>query len=134
MISMIDIANKLKKIEVFIDSNSIRLYPEQGRVNEVYTCNSNKGKLIIQVGRHSDIIIQWHKVKRIYWLSNYLLEYTEIPIPEILTYGKEKYGKPFIIQMFIHGKKMSKIRYKRDYLIGHARILAKIHQIHLPRQ
>jgi len=49
MIDVDYIDSKLRKLGVILDRSSIKLHSEQGGVNEVYTVDSNRGRLIIHI-------------------------------------------------------------------------------------
>ena len=133
MIDIDTIELKLRKLGIVLDRNSIKLHSEQGWVNEVYIANSNRGRLIIHVGKHSDKGVQLQKPRRIFGLSKFLAEHPKIPSSNVLTYGRDSDGNPFNVQELIEGTKLSEIQEKVIHLKQLARILAYMHQIDVPR-
>src|SRR3989338_4175654 len=107
MVLMIDVANielKLRKLGIVLDKESIQIHSEQGKVNKVYTANSNKGRLIIHVGKYSDPHVQLQKARRIFGLSQFLSDHPQIPTARVLTYGRDSEGNSMVVQELIEGK------------------------------
>ena len=106
MIDLKAIKKQLNKLDIFIEEDSLKLYSKQGLVNEVYKINSNKGPLIIHIGKASKNKIQLQKAKRIFALAEFLKKNPKIPSVEVITFGKDSKGRIFIVQKFVKGKNL----------------------------
>lgn len=133
MIDLKAIKKQLNRLGIFVDEGSLKLHFEQGLVNEVYTVNSNKGNLIIHIGKASKNKIQLQKAKRIFALSEFLKKNPKIPSVEVITFGKDSKGRVFVVQNFVEGKRLSEIKDKVKHLKQLAGIVAQIHQINIEK-
>jgi len=133
MIDILSIQNKLKSCDVVIYPDSLQKHPNQGWVNDVYTVDSNVGKLVIHIGKYSDDSVQAEKTRRIYGVSKFLSEHPKIPSVDALTYGKDSNGNPFTVQKYMEGKRLEETTDKIAHLKQLAKILAYMHRIDVHR-
>ncbi|HDD70656.1 MAG TPA: aminoglycoside phosphotransferase family protein [Candidatus Woesearchaeota archaeon] len=131
MVDLESIKSRLSRLDVFLDESSLRLYSEQGLVNEVYTVESNIGRLIIHFRKQSDKHVQLEKVKRVFEVSRFIRKRTSVPVPEVITFGKDKAGCAFLVQKFVDGRKLSSVKDKPVYIRQLAKYIAELHHLHI---
>jgi len=129
MVNIKDIQYKLKKKGIEIFPQTLKLYGQQGAINEVFVIDSNEGKLLIQVGKKHSKKEQFQKAKRVYYLSQFFAQHPQIPTVEFLVYGKDSEGKIFTVQKFIEGKTYRQARGHLSHLKHLAQIMIRLHQI-----
>lgn len=124
-----DIRTKLEKIGILMSLESVKLNSQQGGVNEVYVADSNKGKLIIHVGKFSDAVEQAQKGERAFGVSKFLKARPKIPVVEVILYGSDSTHNHFCVERFVEGERLDEMSNKFQQLRHLAEILANLHQI-----
>jgi len=124
-----NIRKQLERINVIMNLESLKPHSQQGGVNEVYTADSNVGKLLIHVGKYSDPEEQVQKGERMFALSEFLKTKPQVPVAEVLLNGTDTKNNHFCIQKFVEGKRLDEVSNKLQYLKHLAEILAHLHQI-----
>ena len=131
MINLKDLKIKLLKKEICIYPLTLKIHSLQGRVNETWTLDSNKGKLLLHVGKNHLPKLQYQKAKRIFYLSKFLSKHSKIPLPKVLDFGKDSKGNVYTIEKFMNGKSYEDKKKRIHYPESLARIIAQLHQIKL---
>ena len=132
MVNIEELRRKLLKKQVDIYPQTLKVHGRQGNINQVFTIESNKGKLLLHISKHHAKVLQYEKAKRIFYLSRFLSKHPQIPVPEVLDFGKDSYGNVYTIQIFVEGEGYSQEKGRDSHLRHLAQIIAQLHQIEMP--
>lgn len=112
------IQKKLNKINIQLDISTLQQLKIGGFMSKVYSCNSNKGNLILHIITPVPEQVRQKTYQKIYALSKILKKHKEIATAKIYLFGTKQREYYFTVQKLLPGENMGDRIIERGEIIN----------------